>query len=544
MSVKVDFAAGSAGEQAAFARALERLLAAKFASRLAAQDNTLWGPEAEAEAAIRLGWVDFAGHARETLSRAISVREELRTTGVREIVLCGMGGSSLAPELICAHERLPFTSLDSTHPDQIRETVGRDLSRVAVVVSSKSGTTVETTSHLDSFIAAFEAQGIDPTERIILVTDPGSAMDERAAKEGFRVFHGDPNVGGRFSALTAFGIVPSGLAGVDFEPILDGAQAAREQVSHDHANNPALILAAALFAGLPQKYVAFVGSRTLEFAGFGLWVEQLIAESSGKYGTGVLPIALPLEAPELQAEQLPANSMRVWVTDAADTRPAAELTVRADLGAQLFVWEAATAALGFLLGTNPFDQPDVESAKVAARAQLLQTAPVAQNSANDAADTPEIKVLTPENASNDPAEAFAAFESQLRKNAEETSPIPYVAVQVYAARTPQSEFTLELLRADLAERFGCPVTASFGPRYLHSTGQFHKGGTPAGHFLQIFVPPKADQMLDTPGVSHSYGDLVLAQMRGDGEVLAEHGRPLLAFQARSLTGFATAVARF
>src|SRR5690606_27126097 len=351
--------------------AVEKLVSEQVASRIAAKDATLWGPDAEAEASIRLGWTDLHETSRPLLAEIEALSAELRAEGLDRIVLAGMGGSSLAPEVITRTAGVELTVLDTTDPGAVQRALHDRLERTVLVVSSKSGSTVETDSQRRVFEAAFTAAGIDAASRIVAVTDPGSGLADRAAEAGYRrLFLADPNVGGRYSALTAFGLVPSGLAGADVAALLDGAASVAAQLAADAPDNPALILGAALGAsGRDKVAIADAGSG---ISGFGDWAEQLLAESTGKDGTGILPIAVAgTEAPEVRQ---PASDVLVALLgqpDAAVTSGAAPtISVQGSLGAQFLLWEFATAVAGRLLGINPFDQPDVESAKAAARGLL------------------------------------------------------------------------------------------------------------------------------------------------------------------------------
>lgn len=278
----------------------------KIASRIFAKDNTIWGQDAEAESAVRLGWVDAANESLDLLPELTALSSELASMGLSRIVLCGMGGSSLAPEVIAASSGVQLVVLDSTYPSQVRDAVSNDLDRTVVVVSSKSGSTVETDSQKRAFELAFQEAGIDATERILIVTDPGSPMQKQAIQDGYRTFLANPNVGGRFSALTAFGVVPSMLAGVDMKPILLEAIAAAKGLCLDESSNPGLIVGAAMartktISGFKDKVGIVAVSKTI--VGLGNWMEQLIAESTGKIGRGVLPVVLDANSPEL--DELP-----------------------------------------------------------------------------------------------------------------------------------------------------------------------------------------------------------------------------------------------
>lgn len=509
-----------AQRNAAVDQILDRLVTDRVASRLYANDTTLW--VSGADAAERLGWTDFEDRARTAIAVAEQIRAELLTSDVDRVLLCGMGGSSLAPEVISRWAGVPLTVIDSTHPDFIAAELASDLTRTLVVVSSKSGSTIETMSHRAAFTAAFTAAGLDPAERVLVVTDPGSPLEAAALAAGQRVCHADPDVGGRFSALTAFGLVPTALAGADVRDILEDACAARETLRIDSPANPALLLAATIAAGLPERYVLGIAEAPGTDWGLGSWIEQLVAESTGKQGHGVFPIALPHSAPELRDPA--ANLVRVRLgaseTAAASTEPA-ELTVSAGLGAQFLLWESATAVLGHLLEIDPFDQPDVESAKVAARAVLEQEdASATEHPVSALRDAPAVLLSAPAGAAPDQTTALlSAIRAAVPPNG-------YLALQAYLDPAGPSAPRLDRLRDALASALQVPVSLGWGPRYLHSVGQLHKGGPALGVFLQL-CDTAADE-LEIPGSESGFGTLISAQARGDRDVLASRGRPVFA----------------
>ncbi|PRA12589.1 glucose-6-phosphate isomerase [Arthrobacter sp. MYb211] len=489
-------------------RLLPQLIEAKIGSRIAGQDPTVWGAEAEAESAMRLGWAQPFEAAAKLLPQILELREQLLAEGLTRIALCGMGGSSLAPEVITAHDEVDLVICDTTDPQMVSEIVNTELECTVVVVASKSGSTVETDSQRRAFTAAFEAAGIDPATRLVLVTDPGSPMDN---PEGVRaVFNADPNVGGRYSALTAFGLVPSGLAGADIEALIEEAGLISDLLSGDDEDNIALHLGAALVtAGRDKLVIAEIGDA---LPGFGDWAEQLIAESTGKLGKGVLPVVAHADAPEL--EQVAADVLPLYLHEqlpAEIDEEATAIHLSAPLGTSFMIFEYATAVAGYLLGINPFDQPDVEAAKIAARSLL--DAPAAGSP--DAVDG-SVELFGTQAA--DLAGALDALTAQLGEDG-------YLSIHAYLNRHGDKE--LEALRDLLAERTGRPVTFGWGPRFLHSTGQYHKGGPRQGVFLQVTANHEQD--LEIPGRAYSFGGLITAQATGDGAVLAdaEHGRPVL-----------------
>ncbi|WP_424935669.1 MULTISPECIES: glucose-6-phosphate isomerase [Bacteria] len=512
----------SGAPKAAIDTVVPRLVGDLIASRITAGDATIWGPAAESEASRRLGWVDAVSVSRPLVTEIIALRDELRAQGVDRVVLAGMGGSSLAPEVIAQTAGADLTILDSTAPGQVLAALDAGLERTVLVVSSKSGSTVETDSQRRTFEAAFRDVGIDPVGRIVVVTDPGSPLDESARAAGHRVFNADPSVGGRYSALTAFGLVPSGLAGVDIAELLDEAEATLLQVAVDSAENPALRLAAAIAATgaedeARRDKLGLISDGT-HIVGLPDWIEQLVAESTGKEGTGILPVVLLPVSPEV--ENTPADLQLVRLVDDAEEfhlreRHPGEVLLSGTLGAQFVVWEYATAIAGHLLGINPFDQPDVESAKVAARS-LLDARPE-QAAPAFTADGVEVRVTDPAlAASGTIAGVLDALWAQLPADG-------YVSIQAYVNRLEMPQ--LQGLREMVAADSGRPTTFGWGPRFLHSTGQYHKGGPAQGVFLQILE--RTDVDLEIPDRPFTFGQLIEAQAAGDAAVLAAHGRPVV-----------------
>jgi glucose-6-phosphate isomerase len=502
---------------------LPGLVASLVASGITAGDSSLWGPAAEVEASRRLGWVQAVSVSRPLVPEIVALRSELHARGVTRVVLAGMGGSSLAPEVIAQTSGVPLVILDSTSPGQVLAAIDGDaesggLEQTVLVVSSKSGSTVETDSAKRVFEASFRDLGIDPLERIVIVTDPGSPLDVSARAEGYRVFNADPTVGGRYSALTAFGLVPSGLAGVDLDELLDEAEATLLEVAIDSPENPALVLAAAIAGGEPRRDKLGLVSDGTHIVGLPDWIEQLVAESTGKSGTGILPVVLLPVSPELEAKPEDLQIVR-FVDDAEHfrlfERHEGEILVSGSLGAQFVVWEYATAIAGRMLGIDPFDQPDVESAKIATRG-LLDARPEPTSPAFTL-DGVEVRVSDPAlAASGTLAGVLDALWAQVPVNG-------YVAVQAYVNRlgVPQLAGLRELIAADSHR----PTTFGWGPRFLHSTGQFHKGGPATGVFLQITESTDVD--LEIPGLPFTFGQLIEAQAAGDASVLAAHGRPVV-----------------
>ncbi len=515
-------------DEAAYATAVEQLVTDEVASGIAGQDPTLWGPAAEEEAGKRLAWVDLPERSQRLVTEISTLEVELRERGLSRIVLCGMGGSSLAPEVICAAAGVELVVLDSSDPDFVRAALEDRLAETVVVVSSKSGGTVETDSQRRAFEKAFGDVGIDPAERIVVVTDPGSPLAALAEEAGYRTFLADPDVGGRYSALTAFGLVPSGLAGADVAGLLEQAGAMRDALESDSVDNPGLrlggLLGVANAAGVDKLVLANAGST---YAGLGDWAEQLIAESTGKEGKGILPVVVDsVETPNF-SPSTPDEILGTYGPEPVlgSVRPASGFGVSVDapLGAQLLLWEYATAVAGRMIGINPFDQPDVESAKAAAREMLDGGASEPVPVFEDGPITVYASGSWLPEDTDSTGGAMAALLDQLDPEH------GYVAVQAYLDR--HRDASLASLRDALATRTGRPVTFGWGPRFLHSTGQYHKGGPATGVFLQVTGQPEAD--LAVPDRPFTFHEFLTAQAVGDGQVLADHGRPVLRLHVSS-----------
>ena len=481
---------------------------------LVRKDPTLWGPDAEEEAKIRLGWVDTFRRSRELLPQLAELRDELGD--LDHVVLAGMGGSSLAPEVITRTLGKPLTVLDTTDPAQIRKALNDRLDRTVVVVSSKSGGTVETDSHRRAYWQAFLDAGLSEAEagrRFVIVTDPGSPLETTGREMGATVFLADPDVGGRYSALTAFGVVPSALAGVDVAELLDQAEELATALGNT-ADNPGLALGAALGAAATtgRDKVALVADGT-GIVGLGDWAEQLLAESTGKHGVGILPVVV--EAPD-QPVAGTADVLRVTVGGAqppaavpgGGARP--DLSVNGPLGAQFLAWEYATAIAGRVLGIDPFNQPNVTESKTNTTRILAAGLPDESPSFTEDA----IEVYGAEGA-----DLRAVLGALIGGIADEG----YLAVLAYLDRVGDAR--AEEVRAKLAAASGRPVTFGWGPRYLHSTGQYHKGGPQVGSFLQITGAVTDD--LPVPGKLYGFGELQAAQAAGDRQALSERGRPVV-----------------
>ncbi|MGY2085326.1 glucose-6-phosphate isomerase [Blastococcus sp. SYSU DS0539] len=489
------------------------------AARLVRKDATLWGPDAESEAAVRLGWLDLPATSRSLVTQLAELRAELVAEGLDRIVLCGMGGSSLAPEVICRTAGVPLVVLDTTDPAQIAAAM-TDLERTVVVVSSKSGGTVETESQRLAFVAAFARAGLDEGQvgaRFVVVTDPGSPLAERAAAMGARaVFLADPTVGGRYSALSAFGLVPSALAGADVATLVDDAETLAERLADP--GNAAMELGIALGAGFRagRDKLALADTGETPIQGFGDWAEQLIAESTGKEGRGILPVVL--ESPEAPGAAAPDVLFALVGAGTPAQQPA--ICVTGPLGAQFLGWEYATAVAGVVLGINPFDQPNVTESKENTSAILATGLPDEQPVATIGAV--EIRGTAPVLDGVD-LSSHDGLSLALDALLAAIPPRGYLAVMAYLDRLGDARAAA--VRIALARRTEHAVTFGWGPRFLHSTGQYHKGGPQVGAFLQL--TGAVDEDLPVPDQPYTFGTLQAAQAAGDRKALADRDRPLL-----------------
>jgi len=511
--------------RAAVDAALARLAADDITARIWARDHTVWKPE-PTEIANRLGWLDIASRMEEAIPRLTAFAQEVQGEGIAEVLLLGMGGSSLAPDLL---GRLPFGAfgmrlsvLDSTDPEAVLAHAERlDPARTLFIVATKSGSTVETLSFFKFFYnRTMEALGAEAAGRhFVAITDPDSNLEALAARYGFRAtFLNDPNIGGRYSALSYFGLLPAALLGLDLNRLLAQAQAMAAACGPDvaAAKNPAARLGAVLGA------MALAGRDKATFftdpalANFGDWAEQLIAESTGKEGKGIVPvIGEPVGPPTVYGSDRLFLSLAVGdVPPPAPPGPLVHMTLGDlyDLGGQFFLWEFAVAVAGHILGINPFDQPNVEAAKALARRAVAAYARSGRLPADEPAP------LT--------AAAFWDFAAQ-------AEPGDYIALQAYLRPTPETDAALRDLRLRLRDRFKVATTVGYGPRFLHSTGQLHKGDRGNGLFIQFTSDPLRDVPIPdeagAPAATMTFGLLKMAQALGDKQALEAAGRRVIRF---------------
>ncbi len=478
--------------------------ALRLVPRIWERDHTVWG-EDPTEISDRLGWLDAPQRAEQVVPALRRAADEVVADGITDVVLVGMGGSSLYPEVLSSTfgpaPRFPrLWVLDSTDPAavlQVEEAVAWQ--STLLVPASKSGTTVEMACHLERFLARLvDAHGASAGRFVTPITDPGSQLDARATDEGFRqVFPGQPDVGGRFSALTPFGLWPAALLGRDLErhlaPAREELDAAR---STDPQVNGSAVLGAVMAAAAREGRDKLTLVLPEAVRSFGLWVEQLVAESTGKHGVGILPVT----DEDPRSVQLGDDRLVVVVGDDELSAELASEGVPAiglpwddpqDLGREVVRWEFATAVAGALLGINPFDQPDVAAAK-AATDEVLRTG----------SDLPE---------AGPPSEVLGTV-----------GPGDYLALLAFVAPGSEEERRVRDAATRLRERFGVPVTVGIGPRYLHSTGQLHKGGPDRGVFLLTVGDDPQDATI--PGKDLTFSRLKRAQAAGDLHALSEAGR--------------------
>jgi glucose-6-phosphate isomerase len=441
---------------------------AELIDRIWERDATVWTGADEAK---WLGWLDEPRRMHERVPELAAFADEVADDDLDAIVLLGMGGSSLAPEVLRrTFGGEAFHVLDTTHPDAIRALEASiDLGRTLFISASKSGATLETRSHTDYFWERTGKRGAS----FVAITDPGSELERTAVERGFRrVFSGEPTIGGRYSALSPFGIVPAALMGIDVDRLLAGAERMAE-ACRERSGNPGFELGRELgtgwLEGRDKVCIADTGG------GFGLWAEQLIAESTGKHGKGLVPA--PGESPD-------GPDRLAVVPQLADPY---------SLSGEFFRWEFAVAVAGSYLEINPFDQPDVQAAKDKTSEVLAQGA------------EPQL-------------ELEGSIDTLLAKaNAGD-----YVCVQAFVAPSEENDRRLGDLVRKLRRRSGLVVTHGYGPRYLHSTGQLHKGGPNTGLFLQVV--DDSGEELAIPGKPFGFRRLIRAQAAGDYTSLEERGR--------------------
>ena len=493
--------------------------------RIWAHDHTVWKPE-PAEITNRLGWLHTAEAMDDNLDRLASLAAAVRADGYTHALLLGMGGSSLAPELFrktfgVKDGYLDLVVLDSTDPGAVLAHAGRlDPARTLFIVATKSGGTAETLSFFKFFYNwTVDALGVDQAgDHFIAITDPGSKLAVLARQYDFRAtILNDPNIGGRYSVLSYFGLVPAALLGMDLDTLL---RRANDLVENDDISAQLGAMMGEL-AEAGRDKLTFILSPAI--ASFGDWVEQLVAESTGKEGKGIVPVVgEPVGPPEVYGDDRLFVHLRLDGDDIDDAavqalqdagHPVLRLRLKDlyDLGGQFVLWEMATAVAGHRLGINPFDQPNVEAAKVLARQMVLEYK--------------EKGSLPPGESAAPTAEALNSFLSQAQPGRS------YVALQAWVQATAGTDAVLLALRTELRDRFKLATTVGYGPRFLHSTGQLHKGDAGNGLFVQFTADVSEDLSIPDeaglPESSMSFGVLKMAQALGDQKALLAAGRPVL-----------------
>ncbi len=509
----------------------------EFSRRLWRKDPTLWAPKPMPELADRLGWLTLPETMHECVADLQAFANEAKGEGIRHVVLLGMGGSSLAPEVYqrtfgSAPGYPALLVLDSTHPGAVKAVDSQiDPSRTLFLVSSKSGSTLEPLSFFRYFWQRVSEKTRTPGRNFAAITDPGTPLERLAAERGFlRVFPAPPDVGGRYSALTVFGLVPAVLIGVDVHRLLDRAWTMAEASAFcvPVSDNPALALGAALgeLTRAGRDKVTFLASPTL--AALPAWLEQLIAESTGKDNKGIVPVAdEPVAAPgvygpdrfflhlRLDTDDNNALDQQVAQLEAAG-HPVARfrLAEKVDLGQEFFRWEMAIAAAGQVLGIHPFNQPDVQLAKDLARDAMAGRA---SKTGEDASSIPTVTVgsSTRQDGVTKTLDTWLA----------DAHPGDYVALHAYLTPTAETTAALQAIRVALRHRTRLATTVGYGPRFLHSTGQLHKGGPNTGLFLQLVDEPTLS--VPVPETDYTFEALIRAQALGDLLALKRRGRRVL-----------------
>lgn len=541
MGIVIKYSASMGMYRAAADRPPDRIM-----SRIWAKDYTVWKKD-PTEISNRLGWLDSPFVMENRLREILDLTDRVRADGYNQALLLGMGGSSLAPEVFqktfgTSPGYLDLAILDSTDPGAVLSwTRALDPAKTLFVVSTKSGGTVETFSFLKYFYnRTVDALGAEEAgKHFIAITDPGSGLAEKALKLRFRhIFYNDPDIGGRYSALSCFGLVPAALIGVDIGKLIErtAAAAAAEKSNSAADGMNAAILGTILgeLAGMGRNKLTFFFSQKIE--SFGDWLEQLIAESTGKEGKGIVPIVgAPPGPPDVYGQDRvfvdirlsgdpPTNNELDLLGKAGHPVIHMEMQDRYDLGSLCFLWELATAIAGAKLGINPFDQPDVESAKAFARQIVAQC----QEQGRLPEETPDfdkgnvaVYGMIKGNKLQDILDYFLAT----------GIPGDYVAIQAYLQPIPAVDEALQGLRLAIRNHCHLAVTLGYGPRFLHSTGQLHKGDAGQGLFLQITADDQEDTPIPDeagkPSSSLTFGTLKAAQALGDRQALLKAGRRIM-----------------
>jgi glucose-6-phosphate isomerase len=542
-----------------FQNVLQKLNDEKIVERIWKKDYTVWNND-PTEISNRLGWLDCTSNTRKSFDEIHSFVNEIQNEGIKNVLLLGMGGSSLAPEvfsLVFGHNsKIKLSVLDSTHPDAVLDKSNRlNPENTLYIVSTKSGGTVETISFMKYFYNfVLNKSGKEKAAKhFAAITDPGSGLEQIAKELNFRkIFLNDPNIGGRFSALSLFGIVPAALVDVDIEKLFIRADnevlLSKKSGYEIERNNAALFgaLLGVLAENGKDKLTLFTSES---ISSFGAWIEQLVAESTGKLGKGILPVDLEeIQSPEfysndrafvyikLKSDSKYQDKIQKLI-DAGFVVVEFELEDIYDLGKQFFLWEFATAVCGWYLSIQPFDQPNVEQAKVIARKILKDYQESGKLKLPEPAFTSsEIKIYSEQKIENKES-AIKDFLNNC------VSGKNYVAIQAYLNPTEDNFKHLQKLRIEILKKYKVATTLGFGPRFLHSTGQLHKGDSGNGMFIQIIDNPVNDIAIPDDAMngnsSITFGVLIKAQAFGDRQALKDNSRRVITFELNSsLAAFA------
>ncbi len=529
-------------------KTFSKLTNQKIIDRIWEKDFTVWNDKPD-EISNRLGWLDCPVNYQSAVDEISLFVNEVRAAGYTHALLLGMGGSSLAPEVFrltfgVREGYLDLSVLDSTHPGAVKEMSDKlDIKKTLFIVSTKSGGTIETLSFMKYFYnkVLHELGREEVGKHFAAITDPGSKLEKLAVELSFRkTFLNDPNIGGRYSALSFFGLVPAALCGISVEQILNRAEKeaseCKKEIDFNTAARLGVIIGVLADDGIDK--LTLITSPQIKY--FGAWAEQLIAESTGKNGKGILPVDLEeVLSPGYYSNDRVFVYMKLKNDTVFDKQVAAfeqagfpvieiELNDVYDLGSEYFRWEFATAVAGWVLGIQPFDQPNVESAKVLAKKMIAKY--------KEEGKLPEPEPDFTENG----VSVFAGLKADNLKDAIDeflSSAVPgksYVAIQAYIKPDEENFKMLQELRTKIQKKYKVATTVGFGPRFLHSTGQLHKGDAGNGLFIQIVDEPKTNLPIpDEPGSSTSsltFGTLIKAQALGDRGALVDCGRRVITLQ--------------
>jgi glucose-6-phosphate isomerase len=536
-----------------YQNALQRIDEEKIIERIWKKDYKVWSNN-PTEISNRLGWLDCTSVTRKSFEEIHSFVEEIQKEGITQALLLGMGGSSLAPEVFSLvfgkSGKVRLSILDSTHPETVKEkTTKFNPEKTLYIVSTKSGGTVETISFMKYFYNyVLKSLGEEKVAKhFIAITDPGSGLEQMAKELKFRkIFLNDPDIGGRFSALSLFGVVPASLVGVDIEKLFIRADSevllSRKTGFDIERNNAALFgTLLAIFAEAGKDKLTLITSESIR--SFGAWIEQLVAESTGKLGKGILPVDLEdVMEPEFYSDDRVFVYLKLKTDDINQNKiqklieagfPVIEFELEDiyDLGKQFFLWEFATAIAGWYLNIQPFDQPNVEEAKFIARKILKEfqekgtlTLPQPELASTDFNVYSTKKIRERESAIKDFLNECIAGKN-------------YVAIQAYLNPTQEIFDELQKFRIEILKKYKVATTLGFGPRFLHSNGQLHKGDSGNGYFIQIIDNPKEDVAIpDNPledKSSITFGVLIKAQAFGDRQALIDNKRKVISYEIKS-----------